>query len=391
MLTVLGPDAAVPVAPGGIAILRFEAAGPGPMPLVPSLDWDGPPLPAKLLWGHWRWRRPAPETPGLVLSAAHLRADATALSLPAALPRPLVVLVTIPAEAPPGTRRLRLRLAAPGGGIAEAEATVEVLSLRRPAPRARLGVWLDHAPHLTALPESRTAARRQAGCDLATLAGLGFTAIAPPLATPLDAAGLDAFIADLGAAAASFPHQSLPMRHCGGCTTHSARGRRRWRCGGLRRRRSRWDCPAPVWTLADEPSGGGSAAMAPVLSLALREAKSEAALAGHLNDPADAALLPLLALASIDGPGFGADAVDVARVRRAGSAPWLYNMPRLRLAGGFYLWRSGADGLLQWHARMPTADAFDPTDGREGDVQFLLAHGRTLRPARPGRGPVGVG
>jgi hypothetical protein len=52
-------------------------------------------------------------------------------------------------------------------------------------------------------------------------------------------------------------------------------------------------------------------------------------------------------------------------------APWLYNMPRLRLAAGFWLWRSGADGLLQWHARMPTADPFDPTDGREGDVQFL--------------------
>ncbi len=51
--------------------------------------------------------------------------------------------------------------------------------------------------------------------------------------------------------------------------------------------------------------------------------------------------------------------------------PWLYNMPEKRAAAGFYLWRVGARGYLQWHARMPTADPFDPTDGREDDVQFL--------------------
>jgi hypothetical protein len=102
----------------------------------------------------------------------------------------------------------------------------------------------------------------------------------------------------------------------------------------------------------------------------MRAAAPGAPLAAHLNDPRDAALLPLLDLATVNHR-FGADAADIARLRVAHVAPWLYNMPRLRLAAGFYLWRSGADGLMQWHARMPTADAFDPTDGREGDVQFL--------------------
>ena len=78
---------------------------------------------------------------------------------------------------------------------------------------------------------------------------------------------------------------------------------------------------------------------------------------------------------------FGADAADIATIRDPGRAVWLYNMPRLRLGAGFYLWRSGADGLLQWHARMPTADPFDPTDGREGDVQFLWPMAEICAPA----------
>ncbi|MEA2757063.1 MAG: hypothetical protein QOJ54_3352, partial [Aliidongia sp.] len=41
------------------------------------------------------------------------------------------------------------------------------------------------------------------------------------------------------------------------------------------------------------------------------------------------------------------------------------------LAAGFFLWRSGAEGYIQWHGRLPTADPFDPTDGREADVMLL--------------------
>jgi hypothetical protein len=128
--------------------------------------------------------------------------------------------------------------------------------------------------------------------------------------------------------------------------------------------------PGVVWVVADEPTGAGTMEGARRLAEAARRLEPGIRLAGHLNDPRDARLLPLLGIATVN-PRFGADAADVARLREAGVAPWLYNMPRLRLAAGFYLWRSGADGLLQWHARMPTADAFDPTDGREGDVQFL--------------------
>ena len=56
-----------------------------------------------------------------------------------------------------------------------------------------------------------------------------------------------------------------------------------------------------------------------------------------------------------------------ARMRPRG----YYNTGRPRLTAGFYLWQVEAEGYLQWHARMPTADPYDPTDGREDDFQFL--------------------
>ena len=356
-------------APGGLLVLRFRATGPGPAAAAASLAWGGDALPARLLWGHWRWRRPAPETPGLVLSPAHLRADLDALTLPDGLPRELVAVVPVPPGAPPGPRTLNLAIDS-AGQRAEATVTVEVLPLHRPPPRARVGVWLDLAPHLAGMAETAGAAQRQAACDLAELAGLGLTAVAPPLATPADAPGLARFVEDLAAAAAHFPPPLLayaPLRRLAealgpeGAARAVIRAEAAARDAGL---------APPVWTVADEPVAAGTDAASRALALALRVAGSEARLAGHLNDPADARLLPLLAQATVN-PRFGADAVDIARLRAAAVAPWLYNMPRLRLAGGFYLWRSSADGLLQWHARMPTADPFDPTDGREGDVQFL--------------------
>ncbi len=368
-LTLAGP-APTPAAPGGVAVLRFSASGPAAMPLGTQMTWQGGALPAQLLWGQWRWRRPAPETPGLVLAASPLRADLAGLSLPEGLPREFTVLVRVPADAAPGRRRLALTVVAPGGARASATAELTVLAVARPAPRARIGVWLDHAPQWLVLPGMAALAERQAACDLATLAGLGLTAVAPPLATPGDAAGQRQFVQDLAAAAGPFRAPLLayaPLRRL-----RDSLGAREAAQAVLvtEAAATRAGLPLPVWTLADEPTGGGTAEAARALALALREAGSQAALAGHLNDPADAALLPLLALATVNWR-YGADAADIAAVRAAGPAPWLYNMPRQRLSGGFYLWRSGADGLLQWHARMPTADAYDPTDGREGDVQFL--------------------
>ncbi len=231
-------------------------------------------------------------------------------------------------------------------------------------------MWLDHAPQYLALRETRAAAREQAGCDMATLAGLGLTAIAPPLATPSDEAGLAEFLEDLRAAADRFAPPIVayaPLRRLAERLGPARAAQALMRAEAAI---AAADLPRPAWTIADEPTAGGTDAAARALAVAIRVAGSDAALAGHLNDPGDARLAPLLALATVNHR-YGADAARIAALRSAGVAPWLYNLPRLRLSGGFFLWRVGADGLLKWHARMPTADAFDPTDGREGDVQFL--------------------
>ncbi|MGL5237674.1 MAG: hypothetical protein ACRC8O_06580, partial [Plesiomonas shigelloides] len=93
-------------------------------------------------------------------------------------------------------------------------------------------------------------------------------------------------------------------------------------------------------------------------------------LAGQLNHPSQTALLPALSLVLIND-GFGASAHNIAQLQKEGKQVWLYNLGASRLAAGFYLWRSGAQGYLQWHARMPTADPLNPVDGREADFQFL--------------------
>lgn len=359
------------VAPGGTAVLRFAARAPSAAPATASLAWaEGEALPATLLRGQWRWRRPAPETPGLVLSAAQLRADMAGLALRPDLPRPILAVLRIPEDAPPGLRRLRLHLATADGAAAAAEAAIEVLPLRRPGPAARIGVFLDLAPHLSAFAETRAAAWRQAACDLDTLRGLGLTAIAPPFSPPEEAA-LPRFAAELAAATARFPGappiaytplRDLARRHGPAAAAEAAA-----RVGAEARRLG---LPAPAWVVADEPHGAGRGPAALALVAAMRAADPAALLAGFLNHPADRALALRLDIALVNHR-FGADAADLAALRAAGVAPWLYNLPRLRLGGGLHLWRSGAAGLLQWHARMPTADPFDPTDGREGDVQFL--------------------
>ena len=355
-LTVIGPAQSF-AAPGSVVALRFTATGPAAA-LTPSWIWQGEALPVRVLWGQWRWRRPVPETPGMVLSPAHLRADAEVIPMaPGGLPREITALVTVPEGAAPGERRLRL-----SAGGATAEARLTVLPLRRPAPTQRVGVFLDVAPHL-----APAQAARQSACDLETLRALGLDLIAPPLATPPDN---EALIADLTAAATRFAGPIIayaPLRRL-----EAHRGPRDAAQALLAAERAiaAAGLPQPVWVVADEPTGAGMADRIRAMVVALREAGSEARLAGHLNNPADTALLPLLHLATVN-QGYGADMSDIARLRAAGVRAFLYNMPRLRLAAGFYLWRSGAEGLLQWHARMPTADAFDPTDGREGDVQFL--------------------
>jgi len=70
--------------------------------------------------------------------------------------------------------------------------------------------------------------------------------------------------------------------------------------------------------------------------------------------------------------GFGIDRSTIKRVESSGRQDWLYNTgDSVRVSAGLWLWRTDASRYVQWHGRMPTADPFDPLDGREADFQML--------------------
>lgn len=363
----------VTVAPGGIGIIRFEALSPDVRTADTTVIWDDEALPSRLLWGQWRWRRPGANSAGLILSAAHLRADAEHVVLRPDVPRPLVLIVRIDEGVKQaGLRHGRLLLHTRGGDV-DAPFTINILRADRPQPAARVGAFLGFAPHLLGTTDwskdqARKDARTQAACDLDTLAWLGLTAVTAPLTGP--DVSLDQLVDDVRAVSKRFPSpvlgyetlRSYSFRHQPGETAAMMASVD----GAIRQA----GLPPVIWSLADEPGYAGIVPDMHALAAAIHAADPDALLSAHLNDPRDTPLLPDLAMVTVN-PGFGADASDIAALKARGIRPWLYNMPRPRLAAGAYLWRSGAEGMLQWHARMPTADAFDPTDGREGDVQFL--------------------
>jgi hypothetical protein len=112
----------------------------------------------------------------------------------------------------------------------------------------------------------------------------------------------------------------------------------------------------------------------------LRRAAPSARLAAQLNTPADLKLAGLFDVAVVND-GFGLD-LPALRTVAKGRELWLYNTGQPRLTAGLWLWRSPASRYTQWHARMPTADPLDPTDGREGDVQMVFPSTQTC-PADP--------
>jgi hypothetical protein len=362
-----GPSRAT-AAPGGIAFLRFVAASD--IDRVGAATVNLPGLDTRLWWGMWRWRRRGADTRALELSASHLRADVASVPVGPRLPRNFLLAVRVPADAAPGTRRGEVLLDLGGGKRVSARFDVDVVGVHRPEPRQKVGPFLDFAPWLAGDRSTLPDARRQAACDLRTLRWFGFTAVAPPLEDPVDAERTARFVEELGDAEREFgaPLEAYaPLRHMAidmgrhAAADRAAAADAAARAAGL---------VPPAWMVADEPTSSGTMENARVLVAEMHRAAPGARLAAHLNAAGDAVLLGAVSMATTN-PGFGAGRADVARIRAAGTDAWLYNMPSLRLGAGFHLWASGAGGMLQWHARMPTADAFDPTDGREGDVQFL--------------------
>ena len=336
-------------------------------------------LPARLWVGQRRLERRSANDTVLTLGDAMLTPATTALPLRSGEPRRHEIWVDVPADAIPGVWQGTLRV---GDAAAPTRVpiVIEVLNVRLPPVAKPAGYYLDEAPHTTWFPGYEDVRDRQVACDLALMQSLGLTGSAPALSTPTLTAGR--FEADMQRARSA----GVIAPWLGYTPAKRVLGAHGVQAGAdiiariERELRAKGDAP-PVWSVADEPSNPGH----PETQLrdwiaALRRAAPSVRLAAQLNTPADMRLASLFDVAVVND-GFGLD-LQTLRNAAKGRELWLYNTGQPRLTAGLWLWRSPATRYIQWHARMPTADPLDPTDGREGDVQMVYPSIQTC-PANP--------
>jgi hypothetical protein len=299
-----------------------------------------------------------------------LRGDPSALPVEPGIPRTYQGWTSVPADAIPGVYSGRIEIATSTGRTL-VPLEVEVLNAAPPPATRQAGFYLDEAPHFTWFPGSGGMRRTQIACDLSFLQRIGVHGNAPALATPTGG-GEDSFIVDslnaqvaenaspwLAYAPAKRVHSSLGQQ---GSAQKLAQVSAFLRQAGLQ---------PPVWSIADEPSNADqSEGDLEDWARALRIADPQVKLAAQLNNRADSRLLDLFDVVLINA-GFGLDVRDISRAAKGGRDVWLYNTDAPRFTPAVWLNAVGASRYVQWHARMPTADPFDPTDGREGDVQMF--------------------
>ena len=326
-----------------------------------------------LVWaGQKRLERRSAGDTVLTLGDNMLSGTPGKLPLKASEPRTYEIWIDVPASTPPGTYNGAL-LIGDGSQNATLPLEIEVVAIKLPPPGKPAGFYVDEAPHLTWFDAPASSRDNQATCDLAFLSRLGLNGSAPPLAT---ASG--AFLADMKRAAetgivpnwlAYAPAKRLLEQHgIDGSAAIIASIERELRQAGL---------PSPVWSLADEPSnpGLGPHHLQDWIA-AIRNQSPGVRIAAQLNSPADRPLIEAFDTVLLNN-GYGLDPAALADAKARGAEVWLYNSGHPRVTAGIWLWITSASRYVQWHGRMPTADPFDPTDGREGDVQAFLP-GRTV-------------
>ena len=202
-------------------------------------------------------------------------------------------------------------------------------------------------------------------CLVRTLEDMGLDAIAPPASrTGVETADAD-ILADM---ATRFPRGTLAYAHVK--RAEQTKGP----IDGLARiasinHRIATQGRTVLWSIADEPTHWQHERIRG-LAASLRGLDPTIQVAGHLNSDSAMDLADVLDV-SIVNHGFGLTARRLHPLRGEGRAVWFYNLPDPKIAAGLLAWAHRADGYLQWHAMMPTAAPWDPTDGREGDFYLV--------------------
>jgi hypothetical protein len=347
-----------------------DDSGITPSAKISAPNGSGWQLSSRLYWGHWMLRRSALASTLLKPTNRYLRTHPPAYNQIHGLPARLHVRIDVPAGAPAGVYLGDIQVQV-GETVLHSPLRIRVVHVVLPKPNRPIGAYLERPVHFDWFEETRILADRALECDLRFLRRQGLTGIAPPLSTPVSHADFEKFVEQIRSAAATgftppyFAYTPLKrLQQTMGIDAALTR------LAELEQRLKQMGLPPPLWASADEPSNPGQEYTADKIKRYASAFSPTLRLAGQLNNPKDKQRLDAFDVVLIN-QGYGIDRADVDNIKAQGINVWFYNLDNLRAAAGFYLWRTGADGYLHWHARMPTADPFDPTDGREDDIQFL--------------------
>ena len=362
-----------PVAKNTLLNLKFQINSPesDPSPIVAIANprnSKGHKLELQTRYGHWRYERPEPNANNLIVADSYLRSDLNTMTLSPELPRNLYLQVDVPADAEPGIYKGNLQLLS-AGALRVVEFAVDVMPVDLPEMTKSVGLYLEPAPFYDWFPDIKTRKPFATACDLALMASMGFTNIAPALETPSDLTHRKRMVSQLkqlrlfGFDGPTLAYAPLKRLLAAQSTENALQSLEQ-----LRESLSASLIEQPYWSIYDEPQPDNFSNIREVANK-LHAQSLDMKTAGHLNNPKQSGLLSVTDLA-IMNHGYGVSNTSIENLQKDRMV-WLYNLPDPRLAAGFYLWSSNAEGYLQWHGRMPTADPFDPTDGREGDVIYL--------------------
>lgn len=328
-------------------------------------------LKTDLRWGQWRLKRSSMSATSLTASNSYLRGDSVIKKNLNGQPRRIHLSVEVPKSTPAGRYKGRLSVF-DGTQTYEKSFIITVPYVTLPPVDRPIGVYLERPIHFDWFTENHLLSTKAMICDMTFLRKLGMSGIAPPLTTPVSDEETERFIEDirittkagfLSPILAYSPFKRLER-------TLGIEGALS-RISFVEKRLTNDNLPLPVWATADEPSNLGQKNPVDKIRRYASTFTPSTLLGGQLNNANDESLLDSFDVILIN-QGYDINEDKITSIKNRGITPWLYNIDNHRAAAGFYLWRIKAQGYLQWHARMPTADPFDPTDGREDDAQFLL-------------------
>ena len=341
-------------------------------------------LPVQMRKGMWRYQRQGSSTL-ILLSADELRAidSETTISLDKMLARRINLFIPMDESLAGDQIRGQLRLVQDGNTIASNRFMVQVLDIKLPKVRQNVGIYQEKAVHWGWFNQFENSQINLA-CDYRFIEQLGLTALSPPLSTPSriyeDSTpeqvrdSILSYIRDL-----NLYHQYFDRPAVDYTTIKRFWSYYRYKPQLLHRHLSalfsainEQQLPMPQFAIADEVEDLNPEQLSDFSEKIgqLQNALPSARLLGQLNKPQNMQLTPMMDTLLINH-GFGVSQQLIQRLQREGKSVWMYNMKNRRLAAGFYLWQSKAQGYLQWHGRMPTGQPFNPLDGRETDFQMF--------------------